>query len=227
MPASPRRRPAGARSARTPAPAAGRRREAPARAARRAACRCWGGVLAVADAASGGHQVQLAGPHQRVVAGGVAVLDLAAEQPAHRLQPGVRVRRHDHPAGPATRRARSGRRSTTRRSACAAAAGGCARTVIARRPPSGTSRGPRTSMPSACHALLWQEVFAVVISATGGRPAPDEGGPMTCVLPVALVVLAATVLLVAAAARPWVGGTGQPVAARRAAAADAATAGRP
>ena len=52
----------------------------------------------MADAAPGRHQVELAGPHDRVVPGGVAVLDLAGEQPADRLQPGVRVRRHDHPA---------------------------------------------------------------------------------------------------------------------------------
>ena len=60
-----------------------------------------GGVLAVADAAPGRHQVELAGPDRRVVPGGVPVLDLAGEQPAHRLQPGVRVRRDDHAlAGP-------------------------------------------------------------------------------------------------------------------------------
>ena len=55
--------------------------------------------LRVAHAAAAGHQVELAGTDQRLVAGRVTVLDLAGEQPAHRLQAGVRVRRHDHPAG--------------------------------------------------------------------------------------------------------------------------------
>lgn len=55
--------------------------------------------LGVADASTGGHQVDLAGTHHRVVAGAVAVLDLAREQPAHGLQPRVRVRRDDHAAG--------------------------------------------------------------------------------------------------------------------------------
>ena len=35
----------------------------------------------------------------RVAADAVAVLDLALEQPAHGLQPGVRVRGYVHPAG--------------------------------------------------------------------------------------------------------------------------------
>ena len=45
-----------------------------------------------------GHQVDLAGPDQRMGTQGVAVLDLAGEQPGHRLQPGVRMRRHVHAA---------------------------------------------------------------------------------------------------------------------------------
>ena len=57
------------------------------------------GDLRVADAATGGHQVDLARADQGVVAGGVPVLDLPGEQPAHRLQPGVRVRRDLHAAG--------------------------------------------------------------------------------------------------------------------------------
>ena len=55
--------------------------------------------LGVADPAAGGHQVDLAGADHRVVAGAVAVLDLAGEEPAHRLQPGVRVRGDRHAAG--------------------------------------------------------------------------------------------------------------------------------
>ena len=57
-----------------------------------------GGHLGVADPAAGGHQVDLAGAHDRPVAGAVAVLDLAGEQPADRLQTGVRVGGHDHAA---------------------------------------------------------------------------------------------------------------------------------
>jgi hypothetical protein len=48
------------------------------------------------DARASGHQVQLAGPHQRMHTGAVAVLHLAAEQPADGLQPGMRMRRHIH-----------------------------------------------------------------------------------------------------------------------------------
>src|SRR5690606_9252615 len=58
-----------------------------------------GGDLGVGDAAPAGHQVQLAGPDEQVVAAAVAVLDLAVEQPAHRLQPRVRVRWDDHRCG--------------------------------------------------------------------------------------------------------------------------------
>ena len=54
------------------------------------------GHLGVADARAGGHQVQLAGPHHRMHACAVAVLHLAAEQPADGLQPGVWMRRHVH-----------------------------------------------------------------------------------------------------------------------------------
>ncbi len=60
--------------------------------------RAAGGHLGVADPAAGGHQVDLAGAHDRPVAGAVTVLDLAGEQPADRLQPGVRVGGHDHAA---------------------------------------------------------------------------------------------------------------------------------
>ena len=37
------------------------------------------------DTATRGHQIQLAGPDQRVHAGAIAVLHVAAEQPAHGL----------------------------------------------------------------------------------------------------------------------------------------------
>ncbi len=57
------------------------------------------GDLGVADAVATGHQVELTGADERVVAGRVAVLDLADEQPADGLQAGVRVGRHDHAAG--------------------------------------------------------------------------------------------------------------------------------
>ncbi len=56
--------------------------------------------LRVADAVSAGHEVQLTGPHPGVGAQAVAVLDLSAEQPAHRLQSGVRVGGDVHAAGP-------------------------------------------------------------------------------------------------------------------------------
>ena len=106
--------------------------------------------LGVADAAAGGHQVDLAGPHHRVVAGAVAVLDLAGEEPAHGLQPGVRVRRRRSCRRcRRPRRGRSGRRSTRRRSASARRCGSVRRTRIARGPPSGTSRGVMISTPAA------------------------------------------------------------------------------
>ncbi|MFK4541585.1 hypothetical protein RKD29_001181 [Streptomyces tendae] len=52
------------------------------------------------DAVSAGHEVHLAGPDQCMAAEGVAMFDLSAEQPAHRLQTGVRMRGQVH----ATRR---------------------------------------------------------------------------------------------------------------------------
>ena len=54
--------------------------------------------LRVGHAVPGGHQVELPRPHGGVPAPAVAVLDLTREQPAHRLEPGVRVRRHEHAA---------------------------------------------------------------------------------------------------------------------------------
>ena len=48
------------------------------------------------DAASRRHQPEFARPDQAVAAQAVAVVHLALEQPADRLQPGVRVRRHLH-----------------------------------------------------------------------------------------------------------------------------------
>ena len=81
--------------------------------------------LGVADAAAGRHQVELAGAHHGLVPSAVAVLDLPREQPADRLQAGVRVRRDAHAAGLGRRRpGRSGRGSTRRRSATGAAAAG-------------------------------------------------------------------------------------------------------
>ena len=57
------------------------------------------GKFRVADAASGGHQVDLAGPHGRVEAGRVPVFDLPGKEPADRLQSGVRVPWHVHAPG--------------------------------------------------------------------------------------------------------------------------------
>ena len=54
------------------------------------------GVLGVRDARPGGHQSESARLHQLVAAETVAVVDRALEQPADRLQPDVRVRRHLH-----------------------------------------------------------------------------------------------------------------------------------
>ena len=53
-------------------------------------------LLGVGDAVAGGHEVQLARPDQLHAADAVAVQHLALDQPAHRLQPGVRVRRDVH-----------------------------------------------------------------------------------------------------------------------------------
>lgn len=58
----------------------------------------WGGDLGVADAVAARHEVELAGPYVGVAAEAVAVLDLPAEQPAHRLQSGMRMRCDIHPA---------------------------------------------------------------------------------------------------------------------------------
>ncbi|CPZ34264.1 Uncharacterised protein [Mycobacteroides abscessus] len=55
--------------------------------------------LRVANAAATRHQVELPRPHHRMHATAVAVLDLAGEQPAHRLQAGMRVRRDIHATG--------------------------------------------------------------------------------------------------------------------------------
>ena len=54
-------------------------------------------LLRVGDAEAGRHQRQLARTEGDVAAEGVPVVHLALEQPRHRLQPGVRVRRHLHP----------------------------------------------------------------------------------------------------------------------------------
>ena len=61
--------------------------------------RAGGGDLGVGDAEAAGHQVDLAGADDGVRAEAVAVLDLAGEQPADGLQPGVRVGRDVHAAG--------------------------------------------------------------------------------------------------------------------------------
>ena len=58
-----------------------------------------GRVLGVADSPAGSHEVDRTRPHEGVVAGAVAVLDLALEEPAHGLQAGVGVRGQDHPSG--------------------------------------------------------------------------------------------------------------------------------
>jgi hypothetical protein len=50
------------------------------------------------DAAPGGHEVQLAGTDHLFAAHAVAVEDLAFDEPCHRLQADVRVRRHPHPS---------------------------------------------------------------------------------------------------------------------------------
>ena len=55
--------------------------------------------LGVADAATARHQVELAGTHRCLAPNRVSVLDLAIEQPTDRLQPGMRMRSHTHPAG--------------------------------------------------------------------------------------------------------------------------------
>src|SRR5581483_10077845 len=57
-----------------------------------------GGDLGVTDPSTSRHQVELAGAYEGVVAGAVAVLDLAGEEPRDRLQPDVRVGRDAHAA---------------------------------------------------------------------------------------------------------------------------------
>lgn len=54
-------------------------------------------LLGVRDGPAGGHQPQLAGPYGLLAAEAVAVQHLALVQPADRLEPDVRVRRHLHP----------------------------------------------------------------------------------------------------------------------------------
>src|SRR5699024_11192545 len=58
-----------------------------------------GGDLRVADAGTGGHEVDLAWDHHRVVVTGIVVGDLALEEPGDGLQPGVRMGRYIHAAG--------------------------------------------------------------------------------------------------------------------------------
>ena len=55
--------------------------------------------VGVADPGAGGHEVDLAGAHTTDDAAGVAVLDLALEEPGDGLQTGVRVGRDVHAAG--------------------------------------------------------------------------------------------------------------------------------
>ena len=57
-----------------------------------------GGDLRMADARARRHKVQFARPHQGVHTRRCRGVPPAAEQPADRLQPGVRMRRHVHPA---------------------------------------------------------------------------------------------------------------------------------
>jgi len=97
----------------------------------------------MADAVAAGHQVQLAGPDDRVRAHAVAVLDRAGEQPAHGLQPGVRMRRHVHAVRDLVRPVVVGEapRADQRPGALRQ------RPVHGHgpRPPNGTSRAPSTS----------------------------------------------------------------------------------
>src|SRR5699024_783469 len=57
------------------------------------------GDLGVADAGTGGHEVDLPGTHERVVVTRVVVCHVSLEQPADGLQTGVRVRGDLHTAG--------------------------------------------------------------------------------------------------------------------------------
>ena len=54
--------------------------------------------LGMLDARTRGHEVQLARPDNSMRPDAVAVLDLALEQPTHRLQARVRMRGYGHPA---------------------------------------------------------------------------------------------------------------------------------
>jgi len=58
----------------------------------------------VRDAAPGGHQVELAGPDDLLAAQAVPVQHVARDEPGHRLQPDVRVRRYLHAGHPVDRR---------------------------------------------------------------------------------------------------------------------------
>jgi hypothetical protein len=61
--------------------------------------RVTGGHLRVRHSGATSHQVQLAGPDQRMYAAAVAMLNFTGEQPADRLQPGVWMWGHIHAAG--------------------------------------------------------------------------------------------------------------------------------
>ena len=72
------------------------------------------------------------GAEDDVAAERVAVVHLALEQPGHRLQPGVRVRRHLHARRPRRRRpGRSGRRTPRRRPSAGPSVGSSRRTLRA------------------------------------------------------------------------------------------------
>ena len=83
------------REARLGEPAAGRQRD-PELHAVQAGGPLRRGFLRMGDPAAGGHQVELAGADQLLAAEAVPVQHQPAEQPARRLQAGVRVRRHLH-----------------------------------------------------------------------------------------------------------------------------------
>ena len=58
--------------------------------------RVLGRHLGVADAAAGGHEIDLAGQHQAGISAGIDALDCALEEPAHGLQSSMRVRGDVH-----------------------------------------------------------------------------------------------------------------------------------
>jgi hypothetical protein len=60
--------------------------------------------LGVGDAAPRGHQVELAGPDELLAAQAVPVQHGARDEPGHRLQPDMRVRRDLHAGHPVDRR---------------------------------------------------------------------------------------------------------------------------